>query len=294
MVPRADDPGYIGAVLGLCSDLGASLVAPSTELEIAALAGARGEFESRGIGLLVNDDAVLDRFSLKSSTHDFFAGAGLGTPETWAGEGCLDRALSEGASFPLVVKSDGGCGSRGLCVAGSAEEARGAVSRIPDPIVQRYVGTAEEEYTVGVFSDGSECRSIAFRRRLGYGGMSVSVRYVRDGEIDKIARRVAERCGLRGCINLQMRRDGGGYSTFEVNPRISSTVAFRNAAGFRDCTWWAALALYGEAPAGYAEPEPFVGVRTLGVELFPADSGGAAGRGPDRGASLDAQQGHRG
>jgi len=41
-----------------------------------------------------------------------------------------------------------------------------------------------------------------------------------------------------GCINIQLRKTNKGPLLFEINPRISSTVVFRDKMGFTDLKWW--------------------------------------------------------
>ena len=105
-------------------------------------------------------------------------------------------------------------------------------------VVQKYVGSSEDEYTVGAFSDGGQIRSVAFRRTLGFGGMSVRVETVVDETLDDIVRRAAELLELKGSINIQLRKENGKYYIFEINPRLSSTVRFRYKLGFKDVIWW--------------------------------------------------------
>ena len=63
--------------------------------------------------------------------------------------------------------------------------------------------------------------------------------------LEAMACRVATAVNLRGSINIQTRRVHGGFLPFEVNPRISSTVLFRQEFGFEDVWWWIKL-LNGE------------------------------------------------
>ena len=54
-----------------------------------------------------------------------------------------------------------------------------------------------------------------------------------------MANNIANLTDLRGSINLQVRKnDDGEYLPFEINPRLSSTLAFRHHFGFEDLKWW--------------------------------------------------------
>ena len=41
-----------------------------------------------------------------------------------------------------------------------------------------------------------------------------------------------------GLFNVQLRLTDDGPKLFEINPRISSTVVFRDKLGFHDLRWW--------------------------------------------------------
>lgn len=137
-----------------------------------------------------------------------------------------------------------------------------------NPIIQQYVGSEDDEYTVGVFSDGQKVESIAFRRKLGFGGMTIKAESVQIPEIEKIASAIAKSFSLQGSVNVQLRKEGGEYYVFEINPRLSSTVRLRYKAGFKDCIWWLEMLLYGNTSIEYKPIGRFVGVKTLDDVLF--------------------------
>jgi carbamoyl-phosphate synthase large subunit len=121
-------------------------------------------------------------------------------------------------------------------------------------MVQRYVGTGNDEYTVGVLTsfEGELLGSIALRRRLT-GALSTHSRlknYSRDSEplvistgisqgviddfpeVRRYAETVALALGSRGPINVQCRLTEEGMRVFEINPRFSGTESLRALAGY--------------------------------------------------------------
>ena len=45
---------------------------------------------------------------------------------------------------------------------------------------------------------------------------------------------------LQGSINIQLRMTKNGPILFEINPRLSGTLVFRDKMGFHDLRWWIA------------------------------------------------------
>ena len=56
--------------------------------------------------------------------------------------------------------------------------------------------------------------------------------------IDKYIKKVAEIFQLDGAMNIQLRMTKQGPMLFEINPRLSSTLVFRDMLGFSDLQWW--------------------------------------------------------
>lgn len=100
------------------------------------------------------------------------------------------------------------------------------------------IGSEEEEYTTGVFSDGHSVSSITFRRKLGFGGVSVEAVLEDAPFLEDMASKVCTDTGLVGSINIQSRRIDDIFVPYEINPRLSSTMLFRKRFGFNDAVWW--------------------------------------------------------
>ena len=103
-------------------------------------------------------------------------------------------------------------------------------------VVQKLVGTDDEEYTVGLFGygDGKSSRLFMLRRRLWSGGTW-------QAEVIDVDDTLAEFCASLtrifqplGPTNYQFRRDGAKWYLLEINPRISAATAIRAGFGFND------------------------------------------------------------
>lgn len=214
------------------------------------------------VRVVMNTPEVLDVALDKKRTADFLLSHDIKAPATvLPGEDVV-------FGFPRVLKEREGYGSHGVEIARDEAAQNAALERMRDPVIQEYVGSPGEEYTMTVFSDGDCVNHIAFRRTLGFGGMSRYVELVQDEALFVIAERIAGAFHLQGSVNVQLRKQGDDYYVFEINPRISSTIGFRRQLGFNDVLWWLDL-LEGRKIAPYIAPEGRIhGARVLDEKLF--------------------------
>lgn len=259
-LPPAKDDSYMDKLLEVCAGEGAQVVVPGSEPELRAISKNRQRFAERGILLLINSQEVIDRCMDKWKTHLWLQDRGFKSPDSrlarW--NSILDIEL------PAIVKpAIGGGGSFNCYMAQDREELFFFVDYIKKqgilPIVQRYMGDANSEYTVGVLTDmvnGELLGSIALRREItsglsnrmripARGGSSTLVvsSGISQGEfrnypqVRQECERIASALGSRGPLNIQCRvlagnelRDTEVY-VFEINPRLSGTTYLRALAG---------------------------------------------------------------
>jgi carbamoyl-phosphate synthase large subunit len=262
IVPSANDPGYVDAVLRVCEKHDASVLLCGSEPELKAWSQHRDEVSARGIMMPINPPSVLDLCLDKLKTSSHLAGLGFRVPRWRAIRGLDDLALVD--SLPAVLKpSTGGGGSVNLHIAQSTDDlqtlGRYLLEIYPEFIVQEYVGTPESEYTVGVLNtlEGAFVNSIALRRHLGT-AISTRIR-VRNhtgreelgdnlvissgfshGTLGKFpavtatCEQVAAALGVTGPVNIQCRLVGEEVVIFEINPRFSGTTSLRAMVGYNE------------------------------------------------------------
>lgn len=207
---------------------------PTTEQEIIFFDRKRENFVRKGVTVFINHSFILKTFLDKYKTVIFLKQNKLPYPATF-----LIEKYSNQLNFPLIIKPRRSCGSREVIQVNSSEKLEFYKNILKDAIVQEYLGQDDgEEYTTGVFSDGTNVHSITFRRKIGFGGLSKLVELVEDTRISRLAERIAQCCNLVGSINIQTRKTPKGFVVFEINPRFSSTVYFRDYFGFQDVKWW--------------------------------------------------------
>jgi carbamoyl-phosphate synthase large subunit len=242
-----DSEAYLERLKEIVSKERVSFFLPISEPEIRLVDERREELEALGLKLLLNNRTIVRNFLDKIKTVQYLASIGVRTPKTE-----LLSKYDEGISFPLIIKSRTGYGSKRLWRAETREDID-YLRRKDDGslIVQEYLGTDSEEYTTGVFSDGSKVSSITFKRRLGFGGLSAEAILAHHQDIDRVAKKVALAVNLKGSINIQGRLVGRIFIPFEINPRLSSTLLIRKRFGFNDTVWW--LNMLSGKPYRYQE-----------------------------------------
>lgn len=233
---------------------------PVTEPEIKIVSKHMERFAHTEV--VMNAPNILQIAMDKGLTAGFLSEGGIRVPKTW------DDLETAERKFPLIVKERFGCGSHSVCIADNEHDLRQAYEGMEHPIIQEYVGNDSEEYTLTVFSDGKTVNYIAFKRQLGFGGMSRYVELVNSAPLAELAKKAARLFDLHGSVNVQMRRCGDDYYIFEINPRISSTIGFRSKLGFNDAAWWLDM-LEGKNVPPYVYPtERMFGVRSVEEKIF--------------------------
>jgi len=261
-----DEKTYLELIDNIIKEYGIEFIYPIPEPEIVFFDRHRGCFDKYGTEVLINNPFIVDTFLNKYKTVKFLKDNGIPYPATYPIE-----KYSNQLDFPVIIKAQKGWGGKSLIKIHDTEELEFYKKRITDAIVQEYIGTDDEEYTVGVFSNGTDIHSICFHRYLGYGSLSKFVQLVHSNEMESIAEKIARASQLVGSMNVQFRKTASGYIPFEINPRISSTVYFRHFFGFQDVKWW--LDLKENKPIEYKlKYKKGIGVRTVGEVFFELES----------------------
>ena len=268
-VPKVvNEEDYLSFIKDIVEEHNVKYILPTTEPEITLFNRKREYFRKDRVTLLINNPFIIDTFSDKYETINFLKKHKLPHPATF-----LLEEYDGQLGFPLVIKPRRGYGSwgymkyTGVMIIKNKREFDFHKENLTDVVVQEYIGNEDEEYTVGIFSDGANIYSICFHRYLGFGSMSIFAQLVHDNKIKHLTEAIAKASQLEGPINIQLRKTERGYVPFEINPRLSSTVYFRHYFGFQDAKWW--LDLKEGRPIEYKPKyKEGVGVRTVGEVFF--------------------------
>lgn len=263
VLPLASDPGYMDALLAICKRHGVKALFYGCEPELNLFALHRERIEKEGIFLPINPTEVIRVCLDKEATNRRLADLGFDAPRFVRVTRRED--LSDIDWYPVVVKpSLGGGGSANVYIAQSSTELLGLAAYLgleteSNFLIQEYVGTPEDEYTVGVLNDmdGNYLNSIAVRRQLT-GQLNVRTSVVnrtgrkqlgpklvvssgishgqvgRFPEVTRQCREIAQAIGATGPINVQCRLVAGRVKVFEINPRFSGTTSLRAMVGYNE------------------------------------------------------------
>jgi carbamoyl-phosphate synthase large subunit len=230
-VPRASQSDYLPEMTRVVSEYDIDAIVPMSEAEIARFldAGAMSRFGSASV-IAANEEAAKVGLD-KLATVQMLDKRGLNPPWT--------RIVGTRApdALPCIIKPRVGRGSKGVSVVRTGEEVEKLTRSRAGDLWQELLLPDDEEYTCGLFrSRLGEVRTITFRRKLN-GGLTQSGEVVTLASIDALLGEIAAALNLVGSINVQLRLTDVGPRVFEINPRFSSTVAFRHKLGFRDFIW---------------------------------------------------------
>jgi carbamoyl-phosphate synthase large subunit len=251
LVPRADAPDYLDRIRELIERYEIAAVIPGTEAEAALMSANRDELP---VPVIANRARLMPLMMDKGEAESKLRELGLNFIPSYRWEE-RDEAVSA-FGFPVFVKPTRGTGgSRGVHLVAGADELAALTPFVDETsrsIVQPYIGDGENEYTVGVLSDGGGdvIDSIVIRRKLiglslldakriesGTATVSTGISQgyiVRHAEIQEYCEALAYELGSVGPMNLQLRIHNGEPYVFEIHPRFSGTTPIRASAGFNE------------------------------------------------------------
>lgn len=255
ILPLADDPGYVSALLALCESEGVAAILPGTQPEVRVLAANRETLASAGRVPIVNPSEVVKLCANKWRLYEWLTMEGIDTPKTVRADRWADLIREVG--YPIVGKPTENTGaSRGVAILKNEAEVDRYLAEVDangtEVVFQEYVGEGDEEYTVGVLvtKTGDVIDSIVLKRNLvglslgerrtiGEHVYTLSTGYsqgfiIEHPPIRRYCEDLALKLGIRGPLNVQCRLAGGRVSVFEVHPRFSGSSSIRAEVGFNE------------------------------------------------------------
>jgi carbamoyl-phosphate synthase large subunit len=230
LLPRGDDPHFVGALLHAAIEHGADLVIPTVDSELRDVSAARSRFAAHGIDLLVESVDTLDQ-CLDKLTLVRACAAAVRVPATVLVDQHAAPEDFQRLGPRFIVKPRRGAGGRGFSVLESAAE----LARLPADgtfIAQELLPGAEFSIDVLARPGGGVVAAVPRRRDKVDSGIAVAGRTVADPALEAFGRRVAELIGAQGVVNVQAKLTADGQpALLEVNARFPGTMALTQAAG---------------------------------------------------------------
>ncbi len=251
--PSCDEatPDYLEFWLELLQREAVSLVLPGLELDVRFFNEHRASFEATSTRVALNTSSLITLAEDKWDMNAALLEAGLAViPSTLSRN--LDQCISELGALPLLLKPRRGNGSRGIALLRDQADFDYWTSKSRDDfLIQKFVGTDEQEYTVGAFGlgDGTMLPPIVFRRKLSVAGNTQYAEVIDAPVVEDAVRQLARRFKPLGPTNYQFRLDGTTPYLLEINPRFSSSTSLRAAFGYNEAGMALDFYLYGREPA---------------------------------------------
>lgn len=252
LLPYASDPGYIDKLTRLVDKYEIDCIIPGTQVEGEYLVNNLEKFPRTII--LANRKELYPYMMDKYFMINELRRLGINYIETvklndW-------KYIVDKYGFPIVIKPTKETGgSKGLfiiCDLKQLEQILHSINKKSNQCVQPYIGSSEDEYTVGVLTDknGDLIDSIIMKRKLiGLSlldtkkikdkSYSISTGYsqgfiVKDEKIREFCENLAIKINSIGPLNIQLRIENDKIFVFEIHPRFSGTTPIRADVGFNE------------------------------------------------------------
>jgi carbamoyl-phosphate synthase large subunit len=260
LLPSAQSANYIDIVVDFCTRKEIQTIIPGSEPELRKFVENKKLFDDLGIYLPINDENVIGVCSDKICFDEFLNEKGY---QNFNSHTITDNTdFDSFLNFPYVIKPVMGSGSTNVFIVQNKSELINICNYIGfdrPMILQQYVGTLDDEYTVGILStlEDGYVDHIILKRDLSYGlslkskvsnrtdreefgdwlGISSGISqgtFVQNDIISEVVRKITLDLKLTSTINMQCRLFENKVFIFEINPRFSGTTNLRALVGFNE------------------------------------------------------------
>ena len=186
--------------------------------------------------ILINNNYITNLFKEKISTNNFLK---KNFPE-FSLKFCYKlkkSILQNKISFPIFSKKNIGSGNKNYNKINNLKELK-EINLKSDYIIQEYLEEKYEEYTSAIIRIDSVKKVLIFKRKIHSLGHTYYAETISNKILENKMMLIADKINLNGCINIQFKKIDKRIIIFDINPRLSSTVLFRDMIGFKDCVWW--------------------------------------------------------
>ena len=229
IAPKADHSDYIYWLTNYISSNKIDIFIPTSESEILIVSNNLNRIQ-KICRVLINDPFLVKKCLDKYETLNFLSKNGIVVPENGlVGDNNLPKI------YPVITKPRRGQGSKGILKVDSLSIFKNCPK---ENVWQEYLKPENEEYTCSVYvCKNFSLRVLVIKRLLvcGYTDRGTTINNHLINSYIKDVVKVFDRSGL---FNIQLRLTDQGPKLFEINPRLSGTLVFRDKLGFQDLRWW--------------------------------------------------------
>lgn len=250
VVPRANEPGFIDALLDICRIYSIRLLMSLHDWEAPFIAEQRGRFRSVGTFPVVSDPGVIETCLDKWATFNFARRMGWSTPETVVSLAAAKDALDTGLlRFPVILKPRRGQGSVAIEIVGDLHEletqyallaaktarmdSNGITLRDRDEplLVQQYLHGVDYDLEVVNDLDGNYVSVMAKKKLASRAGECELAETVEEQRLTDLGRKLGSGIGHLGVLDVDVIDANGELSVLEFNPRFGGCYPFSHMAG---------------------------------------------------------------
>lgn len=233
IVPRTTENEYYPALIDIIKKYNVDMIIPGIEADMSSWNRHRDILEASGAVVLLNSQELVDLCLDKWMFYQELTKCDItcSIPSSI----CADF---EQFKTPFILKPRCGFGSQGVIKVDSEEMFAQYQNQIGNRLMmQKYIGSADAEYTVSAFFDiHSKARALIMMKRvLSKDGFTEQAEIVDFGKIEPIILKLADYFHPVGPTNFQFRQEADNWKLLEINPRISSSVSIKKAFGYNEC-----------------------------------------------------------
>jgi len=214
------------------------LVLPGIEIDVFYFDSHRPLFEKEQVALCLNSASVIEISKDKWVLGERLQRLGLDRIPGRI-DGDWDQCMRALGRPPWIMKPRRGNGSRGIVrIVDEVDFTYWKRKTGENFMVQKIIGSDDEEYTIGSFGlgDGFAVEPIVMRRRLSGAGNTQFAEVVQDSALVEMTARLNGLFRPLGPTNYQFRKEHGVPYLLEINPRFSSTASIRAAFGYNEAS----------------------------------------------------------
>ncbi|WP_279145524.1 ATP-grasp domain-containing protein [Photobacterium carnosum] len=209
---------FIDEIIAICNKENISLIVPTidTELIVYSLHKNRIEEETSAKIMISSFDTIkIIRDKIKMA--EFFSNKKINVPQTITEESIINKDII----YPLFIKPLDGSSSVNNFIINNERELLFFKDYIKKPLIQSFI--SGDEYCVDVFCDfDNNVLSVTPKKRLSHrGGEITKGLIVKDRDIIKLAKDIANILPFVGEFNFDCMKNGDKLTLIEINGRFA-------------------------------------------------------------------------
>jgi carbamoylphosphate synthase large subunit len=225
LVPAANDPGFVAALLRIVELSGATLLIPTVSEELTVVARCKDRFLELGCQVVVAPSEATDIANDKWRTMQVLAKQRIAVPKTICDGPRFHEEVPE-LGFPLIAKPRVSRGGRGVAIHRSPPDL--AVERRKGIIYQQFLDGPEFDVNLYIDRIGQVRACVTLLKtklRDGEVGNASAVERTNNASVAELATKACLSIGLTGPADVDIRMDSSGHPMLlEINARLGANV----------------------------------------------------------------------